>query len=132
MRDLAKSMMSCGWALSIFGVQQMFHLMMPAHGGDSYGKATKAFNDVTNAAVGSLDASMKSTYEAGKSLQSGMIDMMFSGMMSAGLDPNRWMSQMADLGKRATQPAGAASGSAPGQGPAPAGSSGLGWGPMPR
>ena len=33
MRDLTKSMMSWGWAMGVFGVQQMMNVVMPAQGG---------------------------------------------------------------------------------------------------
>jgi hypothetical protein len=142
-RDLAKSMMSCGWAMSVFGVQQMLNIMKPAPGADPCAKAAKAFNDVTNATANTLDDCMKSAFQAGADLQSGMIDMMFGGMMSTSLDPNRWMrmgsdtlNRMRDLGKRASQATAEAAGRTTGAAsPSQTGStvsSGAGWGPMPR
>jgi hypothetical protein len=143
-RDLTKSMMSCGWAMGVFGVQQMLNVMMPAKNGDPCGKAAKAFNDVTKATVETLDGSLKSAFDAGNNLQGGLVDTMFGGMMSAGLDPGRWMrmggetlQRMADLGKSAVQTATASAGSqGPGAGAAPASpaasSGGGSWGPMPR
>jgi len=142
-RDLAKSLMSCSWAMSVFGVQQVLNIIKPAPGGDPCAKAAEAFNDVTNATVNTLDSSMKSAFQAGADLQSGMIDMMLGGMMSTGLDPNRWMrmgsdalDRMGDLGKRASQATAEATGGNPGFGAAQSqtgstASSGAGWGPMP-
>jgi hypothetical protein len=146
MRDLTKSMMSYGWAMSVFGLQQAVNLMMPQQGGDPAGKAARAFDDVTQATVENLEGPLKTAFNAGDKMQGGMIDSMFGGFMGAGLDPSRWMrmgnellQQMGDCGRRAAQSATGASGntgSGPGAppaqgGPAPA-SSASGWGPMPH
>jgi hypothetical protein len=143
MRDLTKAMMGYGWAMSVFSVQQMVNLVMPGPGGDPAGKTAAAFAEVTNATTETLDGSLKSIYSAGERLQSGMIDVMFGGFMSAGMDPCRWMrmgsrsamQQMGDLGARGTQAGSGTSGAgnAGQQGAAgPAAPSGSGWGPMPR
>jgi hypothetical protein len=119
MRDLAKSMMTYGWAMSVFGIQQMIDLVTPGKGGDPAGRAAKALEDVTKATTDTLDSSLKSAFNAGDRLQGGMMDMMFGGFMGAGLDPNRWMRmgtdalrQMEALGRRATQTATGAAGGA--------------------
>jgi hypothetical protein len=146
MRDLTKSMMSYGWAMSVFGLQQMVNLMTPGQSGDPCGKAAKAFNDVTQATTDTLDSSLKAAYDAGNNMQSGVIDMMFGGFMAAGMDPGRWMrmgnealQSMGTAGMQAAQAAaGAATGTtraAPGASQAPTGSTGSsssGWGPMPH
>jgi hypothetical protein len=144
MRDLTKSMTSFGWAMSVFGAQQMMNMMMAGAGGDPGGKMANAFKDVTNATTETFDGWLKSVYCTGEKLQNGMIDMMFGGFMSAGMDPARWMrmgsdalQQMVDLGKPSTQTAsgsGGRGGSATGapQGAGPATPSGAGWGPMPH
>jgi hypothetical protein len=146
MRDLTKSMMSYGWAMSVFGLQQMFNMMNPGQGGDVCGKAAKAFNDVTQATTNTFDSSLKAAFNAGNNLQSGMIDMMFGGFMTAGMDPVRWMRMgeeaLQSMGSAGSQAAQAAAGSATGAtGGASAATqtsagssvpSGGGWGPMPH
>jgi hypothetical protein len=149
MRDLTKSMMSYGWAMSVFGVQQMVNLMFPST--DAWGKATKSFNDVTQATADTLDSTLKATFRVGDNVQSGLVDMMFGGFMSAGLDPSRWArmgseaaQQMGDLGRQAAQAAAGftqgaggpmASGGTAASAGGPAGPStptSSGWGPMPH
>jgi hypothetical protein len=108
MRDLTKSMMSYGWAMSVFGVQQMLNLMVPST--NSWSKSTKAFNDVSRTTADTLDSTLKATFRAGDNFQSGLVDMIFGGFMSAGLDPNRWArmgreaaQQMGDLGRQTAE-----------------------------
>lgn len=144
MRDLTKSMVSYGWAMSVFGFQQMMNLLTPCQGDDPYAKATRAFDGVTKATTDTLEGSLRSAYNAGANLQNGLIDLFFCGIMSAGLDPNRWArmgnqvaQDLGDFGRRAAQSASAA----PSANPFPASATGTpsastppasGWGPMPR
>jgi len=140
MRELTKSMMSYGWAMSVFGAQQMFNLMTPGQGGDPCDKAAKAFNDVTQATSETLDNPLKAAFNDGNKMQAGMVDMMLGGFMSAGMDPGRWMragndamQQMTNLGKRAAQAAGPTSPSpedGPASGTTQTAPSSSGWGPM--
>jgi hypothetical protein len=79
-REFTKSMMSYGWAMSVFGVQQMLNLfsMQPGRQG---GKATDAFNNVTECTAEQLGDTMRSTFRAGDTLQRGMVNMMFGMLM---------------------------------------------------
>ena len=137
MRELTKSMASYTWAMSVFGMQQFFNLMTP--GNDICGKTVQAFDNVTDATTETFGGAMKQAFQAGDSLQHGLIDIMFGGLAEGGLDPSRWVA----LGKEAAQKvadatrgnptAGAPAPGAPPPRNAGAGSaSGSNWGPMPR
>jgi hypothetical protein len=141
-------MMSYTWAMSVFGMQQMMNLLTPGTSQSSMCKAGQAFDNVTDATTKTFDPMLMNTFKAGDSLQRGMVDMMFSGLMAGGSDPNRWMQmgrdamqQMSDLGSRAAQAAAGSANSASGTNAAPrtdataqpsSAPSGTGWGPMPR
>jgi hypothetical protein len=146
-RELTKSMMSYTWAISVFGVQQMVNLIAPGQGGDQNGKTSEALNNVTQATADTFDNTLKAAFRAGDNFQSGMVDLMFGGLLSGGCEPSRWMrmgadamKQMTDLGMRVAQStANAGRGAAQTTGnPAGGGESegpGMprnGWGPMPR
>jgi hypothetical protein len=131
MRELTKSMLSYGWAMSVFGVQQTMDALAPNQGCNS----VKAMQDVTNAAVSALNPCMKAAFTAGDNLQGGMVDMVF-GMMGGGLDMNRWMrmgndmmQQMGKAGTRAAETAAGAAANATGTGSDAGASSTFGWGP---
>ena len=81
MRQLAKSTLSLGWALSLLGAKQAYGLMTgdKQNGGDALGR-------VTQAAVGQLDESMKRIHRSTSTVESRMVDMAFSFM-----DPGRWL-----------------------------------------
>jgi len=135
MREIAKSMMSYTWAMSMFGVQQAINLMTPVQGAGQSAKTAQAFDNVTEAATKTFDTSIMQAFNAGTSLQNGMIDMMFGGFLAGGCDPGRLMRMGTDamrtMGGMASSPSGPSptSDSAPSSGPA---SSGSDWGPMPR
>lgn len=96
MRELTKSMARYGWAMSIFGLQQMVNLMSP---NDGPRQATDSFNKVSGAAADTLSASLKSAYHAGDNVQNGMIDMFMNGL--GAMDPNRWMQAGARAARQA-------------------------------
>jgi len=143
MRELTKSMVSYTWAMSVFGVQQSLNLLNP--NGQSAG--VQAMRNVAETTANTLGPTLKAVYQAGDNIQGGLVDLMFGGMMSGGLDPNRWMQSAADAMRQmgnmtgqsaqaaasgmagAAEAAGATAG-ATGGGAPNAGSSG--WGPMPR
>ena len=139
MRELTKSMMSYTWSMSVFGMQQFINLMTPSN--DACGKATQAFDNVTDATTETFGGAMKQAFQAGDSLQHGLIDIMFGGFAVGGLDPNR----LVGLGREAVQKvadatrgASQAAAAAPGPGPTPPRAAGAGsppgsnWGPMPH
>jgi hypothetical protein len=113
MRDLTKSMTTFTWAMSVFGMQQMMNLAGLGGRGQS-DQCANSFNHVSQAAADTLGSSLRSIYNAGDRLQSGMVDTLFGGFMSAGMDSNRWIRMGADAMRQAT--AGACCGSS-GQGP---------------
>ena len=81
MRQLAKSTLSLGWALSLLGAKQAYGLMTgdKQSSGDAIGR-------VTQAAVGQLDESMKRIHRSTNTVESRMVDMAFSF-----LNPGRWL-----------------------------------------
>jgi hypothetical protein len=147
MRELTKSMLGYGWAMSVFGLQQMVNLLTPVDG-DPCGKAAHSFDNVTEATAQTFGGAVKEAYKAGDSLQRGTLDIMFGGWAAGGLDPNSWLRAGADAVKKAadfgrstaesaSQAAGFSPGNSAGPKPAPANpgassSPGTDWGPMPR
>src|SRR5262245_21059676 len=79
MKELTKSLASCTWAMSVFGVQQMTNLFMPRDGGMD--KTTGCFDRVAAAAEEQLGPTMRSAFRAGNELQRMMVDLMFGGLM---------------------------------------------------
>jgi hypothetical protein len=149
MREFTKSMMSYTWAMSMFGVQQVFNLLAPQQDGNQTVKAAEAFDNVTNATVETLDNTLGAAFRAGDDLQKGMLDLMFGGFSGGGFNPDRWvrmgsdvMHQMSDLGMSTARSAADCSTRSAGQAsPAsddstqpggPAAQQTGGWGPMPR
>src|SRR5262245_44953826 len=88
MRDMAKSAMSLPWVLSMFGIQQIANMMMPANG-DNAGGAAKAFDAVSQAAEQQLDGWLKTTYNVGNGIQKGVIDLMT--LKTPEFDPSVYM-----------------------------------------
>lgn len=78
MCDLARSVASFTWAMSLFGVKQMANLMSPRRAADSFGA-------VTRTAEGALGPRLRSAFETGDRLQRTMVDASFS---LAGLAPS--------------------------------------------
>lgn len=77
MRELARSMASFSWAMSLFGVQQMTNLMSPR-------RAVDAFSAVARTAEETLGPGLRSAFRTGDRLQKAMVDLSFS---LAGLGP---------------------------------------------
>jgi hypothetical protein len=73
LRDLAKSMMSCAWAISVFSMRQMTSLLS-APGNDQAKKLAQAVDKLTDAATGSFDDSAQTIYRAGTSIQNAVLD----------------------------------------------------------
>jgi haloalkane dehalogenase len=70
MRGFAKSMFSFSWAVSLFGIQQTLNLLSPS-------KATKAFDNVAEAAEGEFDGWLKTVFRTGDELQRELVDLTF-------------------------------------------------------
>ena len=82
MWDFPKAVLSFSWAMSLFGVQQMANLFTPS-------KATKAFDDVTQATEAELGNLFKAAFRAGDTLQRGLVDLTFGAFTGQILDPRR-------------------------------------------
>lgn len=76
MREFTKSMMSYTWAMSVFGVQQMFGVFNPA-------KAAQSFDSVTKATEEELGGALKAAFHAGDNMQKGLVDVTF-GVLTLG------------------------------------------------
>jgi len=114
MWELPKSVLSFSWAMSLFGVQQMANLFAPS-------KATKAFEDVTQATEAELSDVLRAAFRAGNTLQRGVVDLTFGAFTGQVLDPSRWTARPSDVTQR--------SASTPPQSGQPA--SHVGWPPAP-
>jgi hypothetical protein len=68
MRDLAKSMISWGWSMSVFTALQSARLVTPIGGGDGH-TAVGALKTVTDAATPLLTAPAKMAWQAGVAAQ---------------------------------------------------------------
>jgi hypothetical protein len=78
LRDLAKSMMSCAWAISVFGMRQMTSLLS-APGQARAKELAQAVDKVTDAATSTFDDSTQTIYRAGTSIQNAVIDVTLGG-----------------------------------------------------
>jgi len=79
MRELARSMASFSWTMSIFGVEQMTNLMAPR-------RAVSAFGAVTRKAEETLGPGLRAAFRTGDRLQQAMMDLSFS---LVGLGPRK-------------------------------------------
>jgi hypothetical protein len=99
MREFTKSMMSYTWAMSLFGVQQMFNSLRPS-------KATESFDNVTEATEEEFGDALKATFRAGDNLQKGMVDLTFSfftfGMFNRG-GGSRGTTTTSDIGQQSAE-----------------------------
>jgi len=88
LRDLAKSVGSFSWALSLFGAQQVLNLMLRPLA-VAQGSAATGFDAVTRAAEAQLGSGFKGAFESGEQLQRSAVDLAFSVARLEALDPNR-------------------------------------------
>jgi hypothetical protein len=134
MRELAKSMMSYTWAMSMFGVQQAINLVTPVQGTGQSAKTSQAFDNVTEATAQTFDPTMVQAFKTGVSLQIGMIDMMFGGFLAGGCDPTRLMRMGSDAMQTMSGMGQQAQGAGSNSNSAPSGSASCpsNWGSMPR
>jgi hypothetical protein len=73
MREFVKSTVSLPWSLSLFGVEQLTNLLIPQNSG----KATAAFDTVTQATGEQLSELVLTLYSVGDNLQRDMTDWAF-------------------------------------------------------
>ena len=102
MREFTKSMMSYGWAMSLFGVQQMVNILTP-QGQQQQHPATEAFNEVADATREQMGDVLKSTYRAGDNVQRGMVDVMFSVMTLGMFDRNGGSRAASNVGQQSAE-----------------------------
>ena len=69
MRDLAKSLMKCSWAISVLGAREATHLLT-----GSRPSQRKAFDALSDAAEDQMGPTFAGFYRAGKQLQNGMLE----------------------------------------------------------
>ena len=70
MLELTRSMASFSWAMSLFGVEQMTHLMAPR-------RAADAFDAMARSAEGALGPGLRSAFQTGERLQRAVVDLSF-------------------------------------------------------
>lgn len=70
MRELAGSLLSFGWAMSLFGANQLVNLMDPQ-------KAERSFNAVTQVTRDQVGEALRPAFQVGENLQRGAVDLMF-------------------------------------------------------
>lgn len=102
MREFTKSMMSYGWAMSLFGVQQVVNVLTPK-GQQNQHPATEAFNEVADATREQMGDVLKSTYRAGDNVQRGMVDVMFSVMTLGMFDRNGGSRAASNIGQQSAE-----------------------------
>jgi len=99
MRELTKSMMSCTWAMSVFGMQQLTNLFTRRES-KGFCDSADSFNRVTSATVDQLGGALKATFRAGDQFQRGLMDLMFSASMMGAWSPERCMPGEPGLGSQ--------------------------------
>jgi hypothetical protein len=142
-RDLTKSMLSFSWAMSLFGVEQLVNTLTPQSPGQPTHKATAAFSAVTEATEAQLGGVLQGAAKAGKQLQGGVVDLMFSFLSLEAFNPSQMMRMTSDImrqttgaigegfqGRNSGPPPQAGWGHVPPSGTSEAPSQ-EGWGPMP-
>jgi len=78
MREFAQSMISCSWALCLFGTAQLARIVSPHDKSQSRHQAVVAFDAVTETTELQLSSLIQEIFQAGDQLQRGMVDVMFS------------------------------------------------------
>ena len=97
MSNLAKSIFSFSWAMSLFGVQQAANALAPS-------KAAKTFDHVTQSAREELGEALTAAFEAGDKLQKGVVDLTASAFKAgSAFDPSSVTRTAADLGRQTAQ-----------------------------
>ncbi len=129
MREVAKSLTSFSWALSLFGVQQVVNLVRrPLAAADH--PASRELGTVAGAGERQLGGTLERVFRAGDRVQRSAVDLAFGMVSLEALEPNRLAALSADLLRQSTA---ALRALLPGGETAASGSCGqpCGWGPMP-
>jgi len=97
MRDLTKSFASFSWALTLFGLDQLRHLVADDDSGERRERISGDLDAVTNAAKGRLSERNASMFDAGQTLQSDMVDLTFDIFRGEELKPRKILDRAADF-----------------------------------
>lgn len=97
MRDLTKSFMSFSWAMTLFGLDQLRHLVTDDDSGKRRERITEDLDAVTTAAKDRLSERNASMYDAGTTLQRDMVDLTFDIFRGDELKPGKILDRAADL-----------------------------------
>jgi hypothetical protein len=102
MRELTKSSLSAGLAMSLFGMQTMLNAFRrPPAGGPN--PAQEALDTVTQTIVNQTGDTLRETFQVADKLQRGLVDMTFSFLTLAPLQSGGGMSTIGDMLRRTTQ-----------------------------
>jgi len=97
MRDLAKSFMSFSWAMTLFGLDQLRHLVADDDSGKRRQRIGGDLDAVTTAAKDRLSERNASMFDAGQNLQRDMVDLTFDIFRGEKLKPRKILDRAADI-----------------------------------
>jgi len=97
MRDLSKSFMSFSWAMTLFGLDQVRHMVSEDDSGERRERITDDLDAVTNATKDRLSERNASMFDAGNSLQNDMVDLTYDIFRGEELKPRKMLDRAADL-----------------------------------
>lgn len=97
MRDLTKSFMSFSWAMTLFGLDQVRHLVTDDDSGERADRISQDLDAVTGAAKDRLSERNASMFDSGVSLQNDMVDLTFDIFRGDELKPRKMLDRAADF-----------------------------------
>ena len=97
MRDLTKSFMSFSWAMTLFGLDQLRHLVADDDSGKRRQRIGGDLDAVTTAAKDRLSERNASMFDAGQNLQRDMVDLTFDIFRGENLKPRKILDRAADI-----------------------------------
>lgn len=99
MKELAKSVGSFSWALSLFGTQQVLNLLRGLGG---QGVPAAELGAVTRAATGQLQGTLRNAFEAGEQVQRSAVDLVLGVLTLEALEPNRFVALSSNVVQQST------------------------------
>jgi hypothetical protein len=97
MRDLTKSFTSFSWAMTLFGLDQLRHLVADDDSGKRRERIGGDLDAMTSAAKDRLSERNASMFDAGNTLQSDMVDLTFDIFRGEELKPRKMLDRAADF-----------------------------------
>jgi hypothetical protein len=97
MRDLTKSFTSFSWAMTLFGLDQLRHLVADDDSGKRRERIGGDLDAMTTAAKDRLSERNASMFDAGNTLQSDMVDLTFDIFRGEELKPRKMLDRAADF-----------------------------------